>query len=201
MVERMDAPFDANNGWPGGWLRATVLTLLIWFSGRSFCTSSAFWHSSGAQGGTISPLSPLGALGPRIAISAMLGLGILYFIMISWTKPRVAGWRKQLRYNRRGCPFYGSVTPPLGNDHRIRSHPRSGSMHSVEFPTSQYASPMVHPPYPGDSPSWNNLDSTPPLRDTQDSVLPPDVFAPVEVFGLRFRCGSIYPMVEVGYRL
>ena len=118
----------------------------------------AFVWRAGTTDPPYGPLSPRAALGPRLAISSVLGLGLIYFLLVlntfrrygddmdkAWSA-RVAGWARE----------------KLSNEKRYHAYPNE-SRRPRSY-TSSY-SPTVYDPLPGvhplnRPPSPQNLAST-----------------------------------------
>ncbi|KAF9467779.1 hypothetical protein BDZ94DRAFT_1155478, partial [Collybia nuda] len=60
---------------PATWLAWSIILYIV-------CIMSFVWRTGTANANTSPTISQRAALGPRIAISAVLGLGVLYFLLI-----------------------------------------------------------------------------------------------------------------------
>lgn len=154
------------------------------------------WRTGTVDAITSSMLSQETALGPRVAISAVLGLGVLYFLLIlntfrrygdvmdkAW-RARVAGWRQMIGYGRGG---YHSSSSYSRDDREYTLRPSIPSMESSSpprhrYPTTPFQPSMSNTP----TPLWSDF---PPGIPTSN-ILPPMIlnfFTPAKILDLRFQ--------------
>ncbi|KAJ3562317.1 hypothetical protein NP233_g9650 [Leucocoprinus birnbaumii] len=108
--------------WWNVWVMLAMPAVWLAWSVTAFIVSimSFVWRTGSTLDGTISPLQPHVAFWPRLVVSLILGLGVLYFLLITTTlrqygskmdrkwRERVKGWTDRIIFER---PFVEHMDP------------------------------------------------------------------------------------------
>lgn len=160
------------------------------------------WRTGTVDAITSSTLSQKTALGPRVAISAVLGLGVLYFLLIlntfrrygdvmdkAW-QARVAGWRQMIGYGH-GRHHSSSSYSRDDREYSFRSSMESSSPPRQRYPTTPFQASLSNTP----TPMWGDYPSGVPAP-----IIPPPIllnfFTPAKILDLRFQSRGGHQMPD-----